>query len=95
MEERIRLRSEVPRLGLRAEVRGRSVQDIAKELIDLAGQGLTARARVNAAGDNETGFLAPLQEVADTGITPAERKLALYHSAWNGSVDPAFTECAY
>ena len=95
MEERIRLRSEVPRLGLRAEVRGRSVQDIAKELIDLAGQGLTARARLNAAGDNETGFLAPLQEVADTGITPAERKLALYHGAWNGSVDPAFTECAY
>jgi glutamate--cysteine ligase len=95
MEERIRLRSEVPRLGLRAEVRGRSVQDIAKELIDLAGQGLTARARLNAAGDNETGFLAPLQEVADTGITPAERKLALYHGAWNHSVDPAFTECAY
>lgn len=95
MEERIRLRSEVPRLGLSAEVRGRSVQDIAKELIDLAGQGLTARARLNAAGDNETGFLAPLQEVADTGITPAERKLALYHGAWNGSVDPAFTECAY
>lgn len=95
MDERIRLRSEVPRLGLRAEVRGRSVQDIAKELIDLAGQGLTARARLNAAGDNETGFLAPLQEVADTGITPAERKLALYHGAWNGSVDPAFTECAY
>jgi len=95
MEERIRLRSEVPRLGLSAEVRGRSVQDIAKELIDLAGQGLTARARLNAAGDNETGFLAPLQEVADTGVTPAERKLALYHGAWNGSVDPAFTECAY
>jgi glutamate--cysteine ligase len=95
LEERIRLRSDVPRLGLRAEVRGRSVQDIARALIDLANQGLTARARLSAAGDNETGFLAPLQEVADTGVTPAERKLALYHGAWNGSVDPAFTECAY
>jgi glutamate--cysteine ligase len=95
LEERIRLRSDVPRLGLRAEVRGRSVQDIARALIDLANQGLTARARLSAAGDNETGFLAPLQEVADTGVTPAERKLALYHGAWNGSVDPAFTACAY
>jgi len=95
MEERIRLRAEVPRLGLGAEIRGRSVREIAVELIGLANEGLTARARLNAAGDNETGFLAPLQEVAETGITPAERKLALYHGDWNGSVDPVFTECAY
>ena len=95
LEERIRLRAEVPRLGLRATVRGRTVRDMARELIELASAGLTARARLNAAGDNETGFLAPLQEVAETGVTPAERKLALYHGAWGGSIDPVFTECAY
>jgi len=95
LEERIRLRAEVPRLGLRAQVRGRSVQDIARELIELARAGLAARGRLNATGDNETGFLSPLQEVAESGVTPAERKLALYHGAWNGSVDPIFTECAY
>jgi glutamate--cysteine ligase len=95
MEERIRLRAEVPRLGLRATVRGRTVQEIAQELIDLAQLGLAARGRLNAAGDNETGFLGPLQEVADTGVTPAERKLARYHGAWRESVDPIFTECAY
>ena len=95
MEERIRLRAEVPRLGLRATVRGRTVQEIAQELIELARLGLAARGRLNAAGDNETGFLGPLQEVADTGVTPAERKLALYHGAWKESVDPIFTECAY
>jgi glutamate--cysteine ligase len=95
MEERIQLRAEVPRLGLRATVRGRSVRDMARELIELARAGLAARARLNAAGDNETGFLEPLQEVAETGVTPAERKLALYHGAWNGSIDPVFTECAY
>jgi glutamate--cysteine ligase len=95
MEERIRLRAEVPRLGLRATVCGRMVQEIAQELIELARLGLAARGRLNAAGDNETGFLGPLQEVADTGVTPAERKLALYHGAWKESVDPIFTECAY
>ena len=94
LEERIRLRAEVPRLGLRATVRGRTVRDMDRELTDLASAGLTARARLNAAGDNETGFLAPLQEVAETGVTPAERKLALYHGAWGGSIDPVFTECA-
>ena len=95
LEERIRLREDVPRLGLRAQVRGRTVRDIAGEMIELARAGLAARNRPNAAGDNETGFLSPLQEVAETGVTPAERKLGLYHGAWNGSVDPVFTECAY
>jgi len=95
MEERVRLRAEVPRLGLRAQVRGRTVRDMAKDMIRLASEGLTARGRLNAAGDNETGFLSPLEEVADSGVTPAERKLSLYHGAWQGSVDPVFTECAY
>jgi glutamate--cysteine ligase len=95
LEERIRLRADVPKLGLQARVRGQTVGDIAKQLIELARVGLAARGRLNAAGDNETGFLSPLQEVAETGVTPAERKLALFDGAWNGSVDPAFTECAY
>jgi glutamate--cysteine ligase len=95
MEERLRLRSDVPRLGLRAEIRGRTVRDLALEVIELARQGLAARARLNAAGDNETGFLSPLQEVADTGITPAERKLDWYQGKWRESVDPVFSQCAY
>lgn len=95
MEERLKLRRDVPRLGLRASIRGRSVQAIALDIIELARNGLNERNRLNSAGDNETGFLAPLQDVAERGQTPAERKLALFHDKWNGSVDPVFTECAY
>jgi glutamate--cysteine ligase len=95
MEERLKLRKDVPKLGLQATVRGRSVQSLALEVIELAHIGLTNRKRFNSAGDNETGFLATLQDVAEVGVTPAERKLALFHGAWNGSVDPVFTECAY
>jgi glutamate--cysteine ligase len=95
MEERLKLREEVPRLGLKAEVRGRTVQEIALEVIELARAGLNARGRLNAAGDNETGFLLPLQEVAERGETPAERKLKLFNGHWGGSVDPVFFECAY
>ena len=95
MEERLELRKDAPRLGLRARVRGRSLQEIALELLEIAHQGLNSRGRLNAAGDNETGFLAPLQETADSGITPAERKLELYHDRWNESVDPVFREFAY
>jgi glutamate--cysteine ligase len=95
MEERLQLRTDAPRLGLKAEVAGRNLQDISLELLEIAHQGLSARNRLNSAGDNETGFLAPLQETAESGITPADRKLALYHGEWEESVDPIFRECAY
>jgi glutamate--cysteine ligase len=95
MDERLRLRQDAPRLGLKAEIRGRSLQSIALELLDLASAGLTARNRLNASGDNETGFLGPLQEIAESGETPAERKLRKFEAEWNGSVDPIFEECAY
>jgi glutamate--cysteine ligase len=95
MEERLKLRTDVPRQGLKAVIRQRTVGEIALEVIELARQGLTARGRLNAAGDNETGFLSPLQQVAESGVTPAERKLNCYNGEWNGSVDPVFTECAY
>jgi glutamate--cysteine ligase len=95
MDERLKLREEVPKLGLKATIRGRTVQSIALEVIELARIGLGSRKRLNSSGDNETGFLAPLQDVAERGVTPAERKLALFHGDWNGSVDPIFKECAY
>ena len=94
-DERQALRDEVPRTGLHATIRGQSVQDLAMEVLDLAHTGLNARNRLNAAGDNETGFLDPLLEIARGGVSPAERKLRLFHDGWHGSVDPAFTECAY
>jgi glutamate--cysteine ligase len=95
MEERLRLRAEVPRLGLQATVAGRSVRDIARDVLDIAHEGLKARNRNNAAGDNETGFLGPLLETVESGKTPAERKLELYHGRWDHSVDPVFEAFAY
>ena len=53
MAERQKLRLDAPRLGLKALIGGRSLQEIALELLDLAHQGLTSRARINAAGDND------------------------------------------
>lgn len=94
-QERQKLREEVPRNGLFASIRGRTVQEIAKQMLQLAHLGLNARGRLNEAGDNETGFLGPLEEIAESGISPAERKLRLFDNGWHGSVDPVFMECAY
>ncbi len=95
MEDRLKLRQDAPRLGLRAEAAGRPVHEVARDLLEIARQGLKNRARLNAAGDNETGFLGPLQETVDSGLTPADRKLALFNGRWNGSIDPLFEEFAY
>ena len=40
-------------------------------------------------------FLDVLQEIVESGLTPAERKLALFHGRWHGDVDPVFREFAY
>jgi glutamate--cysteine ligase len=67
MDERLKLRSDAAKLGLKAEIRGRSLQDVSMEVLEFAHHGLSARNRLNSAGDNETGFLLPLQETAESG----------------------------
>ena len=75
--------------------RQKNIKSILYEIDKHARAGLANRARLNGAGDNETGFLLPLQETVECGSTPADRKLELFHSRWGESVDPVFGECAY
>ena len=74
-----RLRRDVTRLGLKAEVAGRSVRDIAVDLVNIAKQGLKNRAKFSGGMVDERGYLSELEDIADSGITPAERLLDLYH----------------
>jgi len=94
-EDRATLRDRAPIVGLKAEAAGRSLQDIAKDALRIARDGLNARARLDNGGENEAGFLAPLDEVAASGVTPAERMLALYDGEWGGSVEPIYKKFAY
>jgi len=95
MEEREQLRRDVPRAALKAKFRGRPVQDLALEVLEIARAGLKRRAKLDKKGRDETRFLDPLHMIAESGRCPAEEKLALYHGRWGGSVDPAFREFAY
>lgn len=88
-EERQALRNAVPRLALKAEIGGRNVQAIARELLTLARKGLEAR------GLGEEAYLAPLETIVDSGRTQAEVWLERYKSAWGGDVRPIFKEAAY
>ncbi|WP_290887877.1 glutamate--cysteine ligase [Arenimonas sp.] len=95
MQERHALRDGVPKHALKLPFRGATVRELALEALKIAGNGLKRRNRLNATGASEAVFLEPLLEFALANETPAERKLALFHGPWKGSVDPVFKEFAY
>ena len=88
--ERQALRDAVPRQGLAAEINGRTVREIAGDMVALASAGLAARARLDDRGHDERPFLDPLLAILSDGQTQAEVLLALYHQGWNQEIDPVF-----
>jgi glutamate--cysteine ligase len=94
-ESREQLRLDAVRLGLKAEVEGRSVRDVAVDMVAIAKAGLKRRARLNAGMLDETSYLSELEEIADSGMTPADRLLELYHGPWQGDASRAFEDFAY
>mgnify|MGYP000852569471 FL=1 len=93
--ERHGLRDGVPRQALKTPFRTGTLNDLAREALAIAAHGLARRARRNRHGADERVFLEPLLEFVASGSCPAERKLELYETAWNHSVDPLFREYAY
>src|SRR6266511_4337459 len=71
-EERQTLRDDVPKLALRAEIRGRSVRELAAACLDLAHRGLARRKRLDIGGRDETRHLETLDDIVARGVTPAE-----------------------
>ena len=94
-EDRQKLRDDVPKFALAAKVRGRTVFEIATEVLKLSRAGLVGRKRLNPASEDETRYLGVLEERLLRGSTPAQDLLAKFSGPWHGSVDPIFTEDAY
>jgi glutamate--cysteine ligase len=94
-EDREALRRAVPVLGLRAPVRNTRALDVAQAALAISRKGLADRARLNTCGDDETHFLAELEDIAATGITPAERLLERWRTEWRGDMGRVFEACAY
>jgi len=93
--ERHALRDGVPKHALKLPFRGGTLRDLAGEGLKISAHGLARRARANRHGADESMFLDILAQIVDANQTPAERKLELYHGAWNGDIDRVFREFAY
>ncbi|HBF28512.1 glutamate--cysteine ligase [Rhizobium sp.] len=89
------LRDAVPTQGLSAKIAGHSALDIVRETLAISEAGLKARARLNAAGEDESIYLAPLHTIAETGRTVAETMLDSYAHQWGKSVDGVFSAYQY
>lgn len=94
-EAREALRAEVPVTALAATIGGRSLRDIARDVLAIAAGGLARRGRRDAQGRDERIYLAPLEQIVEEGRTLAQRRLELYDGAWGESVDGAFADCVF
>ncbi len=93
--ERTALRDSVPKTALATPFRKGTVQDVARDVVAIAQQGLKARRRLDAEGRDETHFLDPVAGIVRSGTTLADELLARYDGAWGHRVDPVFTEFAF
>jgi len=95
-DEHEELRRSVPRMALKAPVPGGgTMHDLARTVVAISAEGLTRRAKLNSVGDNESGFLDPLNEIVASGKTPAERLLDLYHGEWQGDLSRIYSEMSF
>jgi len=94
-EERQALRDQVPTTALKTPFRDKTVRDIACEALQISHMGLKNRNQLDNVGMDESHFLQPILQTAESGLTPAEELLAAYHRLWGETVDPVFTEYAY
>ena len=94
-EERETLRQAAPVSGLKTPFRGGTLHDMARDVLGFAAQGLKARNRSDGAGGDETTFLAYLQQIVETGQTPADRLLEKFHGEWQGDVTHIYKDLAF
>jgi glutamate--cysteine ligase len=93
-QDAVAAREAVPRQGLAAPWRGGALRDIVGDVVAIAKDGLRARGRRNAAGEDEQAYLEPLQAIAAGAPTQAEHWLARYNGAWQGEAGRIFEEAA-
>jgi len=75
-EERVEILHRTYREGFRAAAKRHKIGDLARELVDIASEGLRRQNCRNEAGDSEEIYLDSVRERVKTGVTLAERFLS-------------------
>ncbi|QDT68777.1 Glutamate--cysteine ligase GshA [Planctomycetes bacterium MalM25] len=88
-EERYALEREVAKHGFRTPFRNGTVQELALWILELARQGLQRRGYRNQYGQDESCYLEPLQEAAQSGQTFGEALLRRFQGQWMETMNTA------
>ncbi len=94
-DQREELRAAVPRHALAARIGGRSVRDVARDVLKLSRAGLAKRALKASRGRDECFFLDVLDDIVARDRTRAEDLVALFNHEWGGDIDRVFRDFAY
>ncbi|MCV6586694.1 MAG: glutamate--cysteine ligase [Marinibacterium sp.] len=83
--------------GLHAQVGDIRMLDLARQAVEIAEQGLRARARPGAGGlvPDETHFLSALKDSLDSGKVAADELLDHYHGDWGGDLTRIYGAFSY
>ncbi len=87
-EDYLALHTSAHSLRLDTPHKGRTVGEIARDLVRIASDGLQRRAL------GEDAYLAPLEQIIDSGVTQADDLLRRYYDEWDQNVDKALQACA-
>jgi len=87
-ETHVKWRSEVSRYAMQAQIKNYKTKELAKELFNIAYEGLKSQNNLNNKKQNETIFLEELEEkVIKTGKSPAETLIENWEKKYNRSLD--------
>ncbi|MBP5858497.1 glutamate--cysteine ligase [Marivibrio halodurans] len=90
------LRDQVPRTALKTPFRGGTLNDVAKDVLDIARDGLRDRARISPGNQlDERQYIEPLRSIVASGSTFAEDLLEAYETRWKGDITEIYEECRY
>jgi glutamate--cysteine ligase len=88
-EQRQNLRDQVPAQGLNSTFMARPLRDVAKEVLEIARNGLNLR------HNSESKYLDVLDEEVKSGHSQADRLLELYNGSWGRDMNKVFEQSAY
>jgi glutamate--cysteine ligase len=94
-EERAELCRQSWSLGLRAPFGNRSLREVALDVLQSARRGLQRQRLQNQRGLDETVYLEGIEEIAESGVTLAERLLARWHGSRREKVEVLMDHCGF
>ncbi len=89
------LRLDAAKHGLKAQIDGRSLQELALEVLKISEDGLRRRGGKGKVSADETEYLEPLWEIAKSGETMGEYTVRVWEEEMNRDAHRLYTASAY